>query len=423
MNPGEVEILLLLLFILFLSGVEIAFIFSYPYNIKPDRKQGSFSARIIDILSRNPAKFHSGILSGYTIALVLYGILMAAYLEPFARLLFSSSVGIIITQVILSALVILITAEFLPKIIFRLSPGLILHRFSLPTTIVFLIFYPIGSFLVWISDIIIRGSQKGNRLEISSGKLFHRKGLFQVIGQSGNVQDAEILGENDLELFRNALDFTSVKVRDCMVPRTEIVAAEVNESVKDLLQKFISTGFSKILIYQENIDNIIGYITSKTLLRKIISLKDNLAEVPFAPETMPAHRLLQQLIQEKKSIAVVVDEFGGVSGMLTTEDIIEEIFGEIEDEHDTIELIEKQISKNEFIFSGRLEIDYINEKYKLNIPESEEYETLAGFIFHYHENIPQLNEQIIIEPFFLKILKVSKTRIELVQLKIITGKN
>jgi CBS domain containing-hemolysin-like protein len=401
--------------------VEIAFISSNRLRIELDKKKGLFSAKIISIFINNSDKFLSTMLLGNNVALVIYGILMAVILEPVASLIFTSSIGIFLTQTIISTLLILITAEFLPKIVFRSVPNLTLNLFSIPSMLFYLIFYPITSFIVWLSDIIIKGLYREESSEIGTKQVFNKIDLIHLINQSSEDKNHEVTMDSNLKLFQNALDFSSVRVRDCMVPRTEIVASELNDSVEDLHQKFISTGFSKILIYKENIDNIVGYITSKTLLKNIRSVKDNLVDVPFVPEAMQAHRLLEKLIQEKKSLAVVVDEFGGVSGMLTIEDIIEEIFGEIEDEHDITELVEKQIGEQEFIFSGRLEIDYINEKYKLNIPESEDYETLAGFIFHRHENIPQLNEQIIIDSFSFKIIKVSKTKIELVRVKIITS--
>ena len=411
-------IVLSLLFSAFFSGVEIAFISSNRLRIELDKKQGLFSAKVISKFVDNPGKFLTTMLVGNNIALVLYGIIMASLLEPIITRFFSSSVVIMITQTIISTLLILVTAEFLPKVVFRSIPNLTLNIFSLPGMVFYILFYPLTSLIVWLSDTIIKGLRRNDNYVLKSKQLFNKIDLLHLIHQSGESESVVAAADNELKLFQNALDFSSVKVRDCMVPRTEIVAAEINIPIEELHRKFISTGFSKILIYNENIDNIIGYVTSKTLFKKIKKLNTWLIEVPFVPEAMSARRLLEKFIQEKKNVAVVVDEFGGVSGMLTIEDIIEEIFGEIEDEHDTTELIEKQINNDEFIFSGRLEIDYLNEKYHLKIPESEDYETLAGFIFHWHENIPMINEHIIIEPFILKILKVSKTKIDLIHLKI-----
>jgi CBS domain containing-hemolysin-like protein len=268
-----------------------------------------------------------------------------------------------------------------------------------------------------ISEKIIRSFHKDENPVNEVRKMFNKVDLAHLINQSQEKAIEKTGNENDLKLFQNALDFSSVKVRDCMIPRTEIVAVEIDSPVSKLKTKFIESGFSKILVYKETIENISGYVTSKSLFKKFKSIREKVLDIAYVPETLPARKLLEKFIEEKKSVAVVVDEFGGVSGMLTIEDIIEEIFGEIEDEHDTIELIEKRISDDEYIFSGRLEIDYLNEKYKLHLPESEDYDTLAGMVIHHFESIPKLNERIRIEPFELKILKVSKTRIELVQLK------
>ena len=413
-----VLIVLSLLFSAFFSGVEIAFISSNRLRIELDKKQGLFSAKIISVFVENPGKFLTTMLVGNNIALVLYGIIMASLLEPFITRIFTSSVVVLIIQTIISTLLILVTAEFLPKVVFRSIPNMTLNIFSLPGMVFYVLFYPLTSLIVWLSDTIIKGLKKSDNNVLRSKQLFNKIDLLHLIHQSGESESDETSADNELKLFQNALDFSSVKVRDCMVPRTEIVAAEINVPIEELHRKFIATGFSKILIYSENIDNIIGYVTSKTLFKKIKKLNAWLIEIPFVPEAMSARTLLEKFIQEKKNVAVVVDEFGGVSGMLTIEDIIEEIFGEIEDEHDTTELIEKQVNDDEFIFSGRLEIDYLNEKYHLKIPESEDYETLAGFIFYWHENIPMINEHIVIEPFIFKILKVSKTKIDLIHLKI-----
>ena len=361
-------------------------------------------------------------LVGNNIALVIYGIIMAVILEPSLTHIFDTPFAILLSQTVISTLLILITAEFLPKVVFRSISNLTLNVFSLPGLFFYVVFYPVTSTIVWLAEIIIKsfhGEEHGHEPK----QVFNKVDILNLINQAGETIDEEKTTENDLRIFQNALDFSSVKVRDCMVPRTEIVALEQGCTLEELHQKFVTTGFSKILIYEDNIDNIIGYITSKSLFKKIRTINDSLIDVSFVPETMSAKRMLEKFIQEKKSIAVVVDEFGGVSGILTIEDIIEEIFGEIEDEHDTTELIEKQINEQEYIFSGRLEIDYINDKYNLKIPESEDYETLTGFIFTHYESIPQMNELITINDFTFKILKVSKTKIDLVHLKVGAEKN
>ncbi|MBN2763488.1 MAG: HlyC/CorC family transporter, partial [Bacteroidales bacterium] len=272
-----------------------------------------------------------------------------------------------------------------------------------------------------LSNLIIKRIRKSGAEERQSMTVFGKVDLDYLISEGQHHDGDQYLDDKtEIKLFQNALDFSSVKLRDCMVPRTEIVALEVNNTIEELKQRFVETGFSKILIYEDSIDNIIGYVTSKDLFKNPSSIKSKLIPLSYVPETMAANKLLHKFIKERKGMAVVVDEFGGISGMITIEDIMEEIFGEIEDEHDTDEFIEKIISENTYTFSGRLEIDYLNEQYPLSIPESEDYDTLAGFIMFHYESIPKLNEILTIEHFEFKILKVSHTRIELVQMKIIT---
>jgi CBS domain containing-hemolysin-like protein len=400
--------------------MEIAYVSSNRLRIELDKKQGHFGSGIVTMLVNHPSKFLATMLLGNNIALVIYGIKMAYILEPSLHIYFKSPVLLLTFQTILSTLLILLTAEFLPKIVFRSIPNYALNIFAAPVAFFYFLFYPITFAIARLSVFIInRFHRNDDDQELRTNKVFGKIDLLYLINESQDSKTEESSQDNDLKLFQNALEFSSVKVRDCMVPRTEIAALEIGSSIDEFRQNFIETGFSKILIYKDNIDNMIGYITSKSMFKNIRSIRDQVIEISFVPETMAANILLEKFIQEKKSMAVVVDEFGGLSGMLTIEDIIEEIFGEIEDEHDTIELIDKQINEQEYIFSGRLEIDFINEKYKLKIPESEDYETLAGFIFHHHENIPKLNERIDIDRFEIKILKVTSTKIDLVHLKLI----
>jgi CBS domain containing-hemolysin-like protein len=400
--------------------MEIAFITANKLRIEIDKKQGLFSSRIISVFVNNPGKYLATMLTGNNIALVVYSIIMANLLEPIIIRFVSSQGVILLIQTLISTILILVTAEFLPKIVVRSEPNFVLNIFSIPVFLFYILFYPLTFLITRISELLIRSFHRVENAENEVRQIFNKMDLVHLINQSQQEKSEETSDDNDLKIFQNALDFSSVKVRDCMVPRTEIIAIEIDSPIEELRQKFVETGFSKILVFKETVDNITGYITSKSLFKKLNFIGEKIIEVSFVPEAMPAHKLLEKFIHEKKNMAVVVDEFGGVSGMLTIEDIIEEIFGEIEDEHDIIDLIEKQISEYEFIFSGRLEIDYINDRYHLKLPESEDYETLAGLIVHYHENIPKLNECILIEPFELKILKVSKTKIELVQLNIIT---
>ncbi len=418
-------ILITLILSAFFSGMEIAFISANKLRIEVDRKQGNFSSGIISIFLNNPSKYLTTMLVGNNLALVIYGGVMAVLLEPAIEnyLGITNTIAVVLLQTIVSTLIILFVAEFVPKTIFRASANKSLNFFAVPIILFYIIFYPVTFLINHLSQLILRLLKSDDSVGERNKNVFNKHDLIYLINQAGeSLQEAEDQTD-DLKLFQNALDFSSVKIRDCMVPRTEIIANEKSASIHDLSAQIVDTGYSKILIYNESIDNIIGYITSKS----IFNLKDTDDELPlmdisFIPETMSAQKLLKKFIQDKKSIAVVVDEFGGVSGIVTTEDILEEIFGEIEDEHDTSELIEKEISENEYILSGRLEIHYLNDKYAIDLPESEDYDTLAGYIVHRYENIPVLNERINIDHFEMKILKVSNTKVELVHLKKISDK-
>ncbi len=414
-----VIILITLLMSAFFSGMEIAFVASNKLRIELDKKQGMFSSRFITIFASNPAQYITTMLLGNNIALVIYGLYMAKILEPLIARFMGSEIGILAIQTILATLLILLTAEFLPKTIVRIDPNFTLNVFAIPVFIIYVAFFPVTYAIVGLVNSILKNFFKEQSNKTDKENVFSKIDLYHLVTESREEIQENTNTSDELKLFKNALEFTGIRVRDCMIPRTEMVALEINTGIMELRQRFIETGFSKILIYEDNFDNITGYVTSKELFRNPKKIEGLLIPVSYVPETMPANKLLHKLMQEHKSMSVVVDEFGGISGLITVEDIIEEIFGEIEDEHDSTELIEKQIGDHEFIFSGRLEIEDINEKYKLNIPESEEYDTLAGYIFYHYESIPKMHERIVIMPFEFKILKVSKTRIEIVQLKIL----
>ena len=412
-------IILTLLMSAFFSGMEIAFVASNKLRIELDKKHGLFSSKIISILTLNPGHYITTMLVGNNIALVVYGLFMAKILEPSIQTIITSEIGILLIQTVLSTLIILMTAEFLPKTLVRINPNLVLNIFALPVFVFYILFYPLVYAIVNFVNVILKKFVRSGNLNVNKNTVFGKIDLYHLISEGSEEAKDEISDLDELKLFQNALEFSHVKVRDCMIPRTEIVALEINSNIEDLKQRFVETGLSKILIYEESFDNFVGYITSRELFKTPKSISDQLNDISFVPETMAANTLLQKLINEQKSMVLVVDEFGGISGLVTIEDIIEEIFGEIEDEHDSTELVERQISDTDFLFSARLEIDYVNEKYNLNIPKSEEYETIAGFIFYHFESIPKIYERIIIDSLEFKILKVSKTRIELVQLKII----
>ncbi len=414
-------ILLSLLMSAFFSGMEIAFVASNKLRIELDKKQHFFSSKIIAVFTQNPDRYITTMLVGNNVALVVYGLFIAKLLEPAIQTLITSEIGILLIQTIISTLIILMTAEFLPKTLVRINPNVVLNLFALPVFVFYIIFFPVVYLIVNFVNVILKKLTVTGSFNVNHNPVFGKTDLYHLISEGSEETRDENSDLDELKLFQNALEFSNVRVRDCMIPRTEIVAMEINSNIEDLKQRFIETGFSKILIYDNSFDNFIGYITSKELFKKPVSINDQLIDVDFVPETMAANTLLQRLINEHKSLVLVVDEFGGISGLVTIEDIIEEIFGEIEDEHDSTELIERQMSDTDFLFSARLEIDYVNEKYNLDIPDSEEYDTIAGLIFYHFENIPKMYERIVIGAYEFKILKVSKTRIELVQLKVLSN--
>jgi CBS domain containing-hemolysin-like protein len=322
-------------------------------------------------------------------------------------------------QTLTATLVILLTAEFLPKTLFRIRPNAAVKTFAIPLIIFYYILYPITWIAVNLSNILLKTIQPGPIGEGLNKSLFSKVDLSHLVTQNIGGQNSDDDIEHEMKLFQNALDFSNVKLRECMIPRTEIAAVEIGENIENLTQLFIETGFSRILIYEENIDKIIGYAHHADLFKKPVDIKSIVRPVPIVPESMPANKLLQQLMTDKLSAAIVVDEFGGTAGLVTTEDVLEEIFGEIEDEHDIQSHVEEMINEKEYLLSGRLEIDYLNEKYSFELPISEEYETLAGLILDVHESIPGANAGIQIGKYHFTILKSSETRIELVRLSIL----
>ena len=355
-------------------------------------------------------------LVGNNISLVIYGLLMAALLTPLLSPI-GNEVLITLIQTIIATFIVLITGEFLPKTIFRVNPNLWLRVFSWLLLFFFVILYPISRFSTWLSI----GVLKIFHVQITSTtqkNVFSRIDLNYLIQESFDHKENEKELENEVKIFQNALDFSKVKLRDCYVPRTDIIALDYGTDVGTLKQTFIETGLSKIPIYKGDIDNIVGYIHSSEMFEHQSDWKKQINQIPIVPENMAAQKLMKLFLLQKKSLAVVVDEFGGTAGIVTLEDIMEEIFGEIEDEHDNNDYIAEQTAEHEYIFSGRLEVDTINSRFNLNIPESDDYETLAGFILHNHQHFPKINEIIRIEGFTLKCVKVTNNRIELVKLAI-----
>lgn len=398
----------------FFSGMEIAFISANKLKIEVDSKAGNFLAKMIGFFVKRPSKYIGTMLVGNNIALVVYGILMGSLLDPKIAVYISNNALTLFISTVISTLIILVTAEFLPKVIFRINPNAALSFFAVPVWIFFIVLYIPVFLIIGISELILKYIFK---VDLSNQELnFAKIDLDHFIEESySNVEGDQM--ENEVHIFRNALDFFSeVKARDCMIPRTEIAAIEVNASIDELTKILIESGRSKILVYKENIDEIIGYIHSFELFKEPKNINSILRPVLIVHESQEADEIMKQLISERKSIAVVVDEFGGTSGILTLEDIIEEIFGDIEDEFDSEDLIEIKLSDTEYELSARLEIDYLNDKYNLNLPESEDYETLGGLITSLHESIPNKNEIIRLEGLVFKIKEVSNSRIETIKL-------
>lgn len=424
MSTNLIVILSTLILSGFFSGMEIAFISSSRLKQELDIKRRLLPARILSVFYKNPSRFIGALLLGNNISLVVYGIAMAELLKPMILgmlpPIIETEFTILFTQTIISTLLILITAEFLPKILFRINPNAILKFFAIPVWIFYFIFYPLIYLYIGTAELLLkyvfRVKLSSEPYNFSTVDLDEYVNDFKPIG-SVNKDDVQEVSQN-IQMIQNAIEFKNLKLRDCMVPRTDIMAIEINDSIEKLNITLTETGHSKIMVYQESIDNIIGYVHAKDIFKKPNSVKNILRPVNVFPETMAANNLLSELIKSKKSIAVVLDEFGGTSGIITIEDVIEEIFGEIEDEFDMDVSEETKISEYEYIFSSRLEIDYLNDKYNFKLPVSEEYETLGGLIISFHESIAEKNEQINIQNFRFTILKASKNRIEEVKLEI-----
>lgn len=426
MDSSFFIIVISLLFSAFFSGMEIAFISANKIHIEIEKKQDGLLAKILDRLTKKPSKFIATMLIGNNVALVIYGLFMGEALmnwfqtmlpnnSAFLQLMFTNFS--LLTQTIISTLVILITAEFLPKVLFQIYANSLLKILALPAYIFYVLFSLLSDFVIRVSDIILKlfFKTEGDQVQL----VFSKMELGDYITEQMETVKEEDDLDSEIQIFQNALEFSAVKAREVMVPRTEIIAVDISESPKNLAKLFTETGLSKILVYKETIDNIIGYIHSYELFKKPKTIKSILLPVEFVPETMLIQDILNVLTKKRKSIAVVLDEYGGTSGIMTVEDIVEELFGEIEDEHDTTDLIEEQISENRFKLSARLEVDYINEQYKLELPESEEYETLGGLIVNETGEIPEKDTEIQIENFVFHILEVSSTKIDLVSLQIL----
>ncbi len=413
-----IGILITMILSAFFSGMEIAFVSSNRMLAQMDKEKMGISKRFLSLFFNNPNSFVSTMLVGNNIVLVVYGILIARLFDQtiFAGMDVAFTVP---ADTVLSTLIILFTGEFLPKTLFQSNPNRLMRVFAFPAYLFYVILWPISRFATFLSGLILRLFRVRIPKDAISGG-FSKVDLDYLIQSSiDNARSNEEI-ENEVKIFHNALDFPDTKVRDCMVPRTEINSVDINTCTLDeLRQKFIESGNSKIIVYTEDIDHIKGYIHSSELFKNPSSWKDGIRSMPFVPETMPAQKLMQILLQQKKSLGVVVDEFGGTSGIVSLEDIVEEIFGEIEDEHDSLKYVAKQTNEDEYLLSARLEIDKVNEMFSLDLPESEEYMTLGGLILNAYRSFPKLNEIVKIGKFEFKIIKIATAKIELVQLKVL----
>ena len=416
----EIEIIIILTSIIlsaFFSGMEIAFVSANKLHIELEKKREGFIPSVLNKITQKSSKFITTMLVGNNISLVIYSYYMGEFLVNILPIEDYNDFSRLLIQTIVSTIIILITAEFLPKAIFRIYANEVLKIFAVPAYFFYILFHLFSEFITFISDFFLRVFFKTNADEQQTE--FSKEELGNYISEQLETGNDEDEVDSEIQIFQNALDFHNVKAREVMVPRTEIVAVELHEKVANLKNIFIDSGLSKILVYKSSLDDVIGYINAFELFKRPKTIKSILLPVDIVPESMMINNILNGLMKKRKSVAVVVDEYGGTSGMITVEDIVEELFGEIEDEHDNQEFLEKKISDTEFNFSARLEVDYLNEEYSLNIPKSEAYETLGGFIIEHTENIPKENEVVDIEYFEIKILKMSSAKIEEVRLKII----
>ena len=409
-------VIVTLLFSAFFSGIEIAFISSNRLKLELDKSSDSFISKTIAIFSRDESNFIASMLIGNNIALVIFSISMTKLLDPFLNEVISSSFLLLFTQTIISTIVILITAEFIPKAIFRINPNYMIKIFSLPLIFFYFLLYPIVFVMLAISGFVLKYIF---RLEINEvNQLFSKIDLDEYLESLTQYTNSNSGNNIEVEMLQNALELSNIKVRECMVPRTDMAAINIKSSVEQLLKIFIETKYTKIPVFKDNIDNIIGYVHSADLFKKPITIKSVMLPIPIVSESLTANEMLNTFIKKNKSIALVVDEFGGTSGLVTVEDVTEEIVGEIEDEHDIADIIDEKISDTEYLFSSRMEVDQINNKYNLELPESEEYETIAGLFLSLHEDIPEKGESIKYENKLLVIDSVDEKSIKLIRIMV-----
>lgn len=410
--------LVTLLFSAFFSGMEIAFTSSNKLKLEIDRKQNRVFGRIADIFTRNQGQYLTTMLVGNNVVLVLYSLNMTWLIHYFAERLgipMNTDTWSVLAESLISTIVIIFAGEFTPKAIVKLKPNAYLRAFAAPLYFFYILLYPVARLVTWISFGILRIF--GIRLNKGEGiRSFEKIDLENLLEENTETQSET---ENEIKIFQKALDFSELLVRDCMVPRIDIEAVDVNSSIGDVVDKFIESQYSRIFVWHGSVDNIIGYVNIKSLFKRPKSIREYLIGVKYVPETMPAEKLLEELTKNKMAVAVVIDEFGGTAGIISLEDVLEEIFGEIDDEHDVPDMVEKRVGDNEYVFSSRLEVKYLNEKYNLGIEESDEYDTLAGYILFNEDDIPHTGQEISIDNKLIRILQSSSSRIELVKIRIL----
>lgn len=412
-----IVVVVMLILSAFFSGMEIAFVSSNRLKMEIDRKHSRVFGYITDIFTRHSGQYITTILVGNNIALVIYSLYMSVLLQGIASAFgwtaFAS--GSILFETVVSTVIIIFTAEFIPKSVVKANPNFYLRTFIVPVFIMYVVLYPIAKLTTGISYLILRifGQKVSDAHPVPH---FNREDISTLLEDNTDAENGE---ENEIKLFQNVLDFPDLCVRDCMVPRVDIEAVEFDCPISELTGRFAETQFSRIFVYRESIDNIVGYVNSKSLFHNPARLQDVMMPVSFVPETMPLQRLMTDFIKRRSYIAVVIDEFGGTAGIISLEDMLEEIFGEIEDEHDSQDMVEKRVGEGEYVLSGRLEVEYLNEKYGLGIEESKEYDTLAGYVIYNYEGIPAASEVLTVGNKQIRILRSSQSRVDLVRIKLL----
>ena len=418
MDSTLLILLLSMLFSAFFSGMEIAFVSSSKLRFEVDKNSRSLAGKLLSVFYNNPNNYISTMLVGNNIALVIYGIMMARVIDGALEAYIPNNPALLLLiDTIISTLIILVVGEFLPKTIFKINPNGTLRFFALPTYLLYILLYPISKFATACARGILRifGIKLNKE---SSTKAFTKMDLDYFIQSSIQQGNGMQNVDTEVKIFQNALDFSNLRIRDCMVHRTEIEAVSKNTPTEELMRTFVESGFSKLIVYEDSIDNIIGYIHSSEMFKNAHDWQNHICKMPFVPESMQAQKLMEQFLQQKKSLAVVVDEFGGTAGIISLEDIVEELFGEIEDEHDIADYIAKLNEDGTYTLSARLEIERVNEMFGIDLPISDEYQTIGGLILYHYKNFPKTHEIVPIDHFHFKIMKVESNKIELITLKI-----